>query len=289
MRYGSGAYLSILGFPRHDKAFGNQGLALSLGSRENWNFLRLTHLQQYALYNEKTSGDFKYDPIPTLNRVELQMFANETLFVQATSRQETRAVREDPENALEESYEGQKLHGTVDLWFGDGFMMGVTLNSNEELRQRLPTDENTAEPTRDQTLRWGYQDAYLVLVEEGGDVWELGVLRAEMNNTITSTEETEDYRFDMMSSASYLFWQLWLDEGTQWIFSLQGGALESYEFRGESTKPPRDDTNPQAKAGVGIVVSEAESHRLFFNSTWDLDVFAQRQWDGGNVQLQLFF
>jgi hypothetical protein len=45
----------------------------------------------------------------------------------------------------------------------------------------------------------------------------------------------------------------------------------------------------ELKAGVGVVLQEAGSYRAFFNTTWDLDIFVHRQWDGGNVQLQWLF
>jgi len=77
-------------------------------------------------------------------------------------------------------------------------------------------------------------------------------------------------------------------EGLQWLLALQGGRAELTQ-RYPFSRDDQDLRGVQLKASLGAVFFEADHWRLYLNSTWDLDLIIGRQWDGGNLQLMLFF
>ena len=72
------------------------------------------------------------------------------------------------------------------------------------------------------------------------------------------------------------------------LISLQAGeALLDKDF--EDMTEDAVKASWELKAGLGFIMAEKDRYRFFFNSTWDLDIFDTRQWDGGNVQVQYLF
>jgi hypothetical protein len=86
----------------------------------------------------------------------------------------------------------------------------------------------------------------------------------------------------------YSKWEHRRSDWFRWLFSFQAGLAElDKQFIGTEEDPHQESW--ELKAGVGIIMVEQASYRFFANTTWDLDLFDTRQWDGGNVQLQFRF
>jgi hypothetical protein len=73
------------------------------------------------------------------------------------------------------------------------------------------------------------------------------------------------------------------------MFTAQAGRVYLLREPPSATSPGDDGNSVQMKVGAGFALIQDESYRLWFHTTWDGDTFSQRQWDGGNLQIQLFF
>ncbi len=178
----------------------------------------------------------------------------------------------------------------LDVHWSERFVTGISGRRDREVRTRAPFAPVSAVTTAKQRLRLGLADAYAVYTFAGGDVLEAGVFRGEFANRIRAEAATEAFAHGMLTDVVYALWTHTRSDWLQWLFSLQVGAVRREVFDGAQPPSPKDRTETtEMKAGVGIILREAGSYRVLFNSTWDLDVFDQRQWDGGNVQLQWLF
>lgn len=71
------------------------------------------------------------------------------------------------------------------------------------------------------------------------------------------------------------------------VYRLQVGTFDLYK---ENEGPvDTDDDGIDIKAGIGVIISESEHYKFLALSTWDLDLFTTRQWDGGSILFQVYF
>ena len=71
-------------------------------------------------------------------------------------------------------------------------------------------------------------------------------------------------------------------------YSLQAGQAELSKDLLDLDVEPEQKTM-EIKAGFGFILEKAKHYRFFVNTTWDLDLFKTRQWDGGSILLQFYF
>ncbi|HUJ73389.1 MAG TPA: hypothetical protein VL359_00965 [bacterium] len=284
-------YGSIIGFPTYDKALGNQGVAVAYGKRTDDTWLRLSQLEQQALYNDKHSsyGPERFLAYPILNRVEGRVFLGRRLFVQVDFRDEQPTRFDSPLLAMEQRYSGSKLD-LATVWLArEDLTLGYTLSDNTERRQQLPYAPSAALPQMAQTLTWGWWEAYGSQRLAGGKVLTLAWNEARLRNGIQASDSTQDYLFHLDTSQVYSLLEIPVSAWFRWNFSLQYGQSTLLQRAGFAPDTPLHDAGDKFKFGAGIVLAEADRYRFWFNSTWAPDAISGQKWDGGNVQLQMFF
>ena len=122
-----------------------------------------------------------------------------------------------------------------------------------------------------------------------GSVIEAGAYRGAFRDTIEADDPTGRLEHLLVTNAAYAVWDWPRGDWFHWVFSFQAGRARRKLDNGAFPESAEDKRTTELKAGAGFVLQEAGSYRFFFNTTWDLDVFSQRQWDGGNVQLVFSF
>jgi|GEM_PF-1174899 len=294
LRLGRGVYGSIVGFPQHDKINGSQGVALAYGERTDWNTVRLTHLRQYALFNEQGTGPQRFARAPELDRLEARAFWHERVFVQLNWREErpTELLTPDavdPTQGLRQRYAGRKLGLVLDVHWSERLLTGISLRRQHERRERDPLDASSAISAARQDLELSWSNAYAVVTLAGGSVIEAGAYHGAFRNHIAADDVAERFDHHLLTDAAYVLWTLPRGEGFRWLFSLQLGRADLATMDGAAPQDDIAERSNQGKAGVGVVLHEAGSSFIFFNTTWDLDIFTHRQWDGGNIQLLFLF
>jgi hypothetical protein len=81
----------------------------------------------------------------------------------------------------------------------------------------------------------------------------------------------------------YAKWQSGLNHWMKMFYSLQAG-LYDYTRTGDD-----NDSGYKLKAGLGVIFFKTDRINFLVLSTWAVDSIAEGQWDGGNMQLQLFY
>ena len=287
-RIGQGVYGSVFGFPHHQKIEGHQGYALAIGKRTDWRFLRLSRLKQFVLFNVENEGDEYFSPNPRMYRLEARGSWARHLYAQADVRREKPTTLVSPAKGQRESYQGDRLDMTLEAHWGPRMVTGIRHRAHKEQRTREPLAGGAA-ASASQVLRSGWLDLYGVLTLDNGDTLESGGYRGLFENRIRSEAAEDIFDHRLLTDALYLIWDHARGNGVRWIFSFQGGRADRDKADGAFPLEAEDEVTTELKLGLGIVLEEAGSHRIFFNSTWDLDLFQHRQWDGGNVQVQLLF
>ncbi len=294
LRLGRGVYASLLGFPSHEKTDTHVGYALAWGQRSEGRYLRYTHINLFRLYNEENVGLQRYVQGPVLDRLEARTVLAERVTLQLQWREErpTERITPDPANPAQgtrEGYQGRKWDGLVDVRWSPALSTGLFARSLREWRTQGPLSPADAPPSAAQALQWGYADFYAVVTLPTGDVLESGAYRGVYRNTIGADAASERLLHHLFTDAVYGLWTHRRSDWFQWLFSLQAGRAALATTDGASPNPPVDQRSTQIKGGVGVLLQEQGSYRIFFNSTWDLDIFTHRQWDGGNVQVLFLF
>jgi hypothetical protein len=293
-RIGTDYAVSVIGFPPHDKKYGQMGYALAKGKRYTESYLRLSLLDQYFFYNEKNANSEKnsvsdeYLKTPTFYRMEWQWFRNQQLFLQVDLKQITRAefVTETP--ARLHTFEGNGYSFTVD-WLGENsWVAGISGYGNSEYRSHQPETATADLPDLDQELLLNWIDIYYHTRLSEKDLVTFGLLQSRFSNAITSSFAEAAYESELTTLQLYGFWQRQRSEWFSWLFSLQAGDADLVKDYIGIEEAVADHTT-EIKAGIGIIMMKEGRYRLFCNTTWDLDIFETRQWDGGNVQLQIVF
>jgi hypothetical protein len=293
-RFGTEFGASIIGFPPHDKKTGQSGWALSYGNRFSESSIRLSVIDQYYYFNEKNKDtekndvDEKYLETPFFTRAEMQWMFMDRLFIKADLKQVSKAefFMEEPEEI--KTFQGSENKITLDWNTGDDNTIGVTGYSKKEERSHQPETTSEDQPDLLQNLLWEWGEVYYFFKLSGKDLITIGVLQSEFLNDIRSSYPDHRYICHITTLQIYSIWEMKRSERFSWLLSLQVGDAElekDYIGIEETT----DESNTEIKAGVGVIFMEEGNYRLFGNTTWDLDFFQTRQWDGGNVQLQILF
>jgi hypothetical protein len=294
LRFGEGLYASVVGFPRHEKIDGHQGFALAWGERTDWNYLRLSQVDQFTLFNQENTDDARFSVEPELYRLEARTFWREAVFAQLDLRSERPTTLQSPSSAdpalgRTEHYAGEQGDLVLDMYWSEGLLTGLTTRRRWETRRREPLGGASLVTAARQRLELAWTDLYVVLTLRAGNVVEIGAYRGAFRNLIAADAASERFTHHLLTDAAYAVWTHPRSDWFQWVFSLQAGRAGRVFADGAAPELDSDETTTELKAGVGIVLKEAGSYRAFFNTTWDLDIFVHRQWDGGNVQLQWLF
>ena len=292
-RFGKDWYASIIGFPTHEKKLGHMGYAVSHGKRQDFNYFRIGFLEQFVLYNEKNANTDKnsvneeYVTIPVLERVQVRQLWQNRLFFDFDHQRVNPAefFKEDPPQS--QFYESVEYIATLD-WKGDQWILGITTYSDRQLRSHRPVSPSTSLPDLEQELLLTWTDIYYGWQLNSTNHLTVGLLDAVFENQIDSYFPEHTYENRFTTTQAYGLWEHSRSDWFQWIISLRlGPALVAKDYL--NVDETEDDSRIESKAGVGVVMMEMERYRFYINTTWDLDIFTTRQWDGGNVQVQFYF
>jgi len=293
-RFGEVYGASLIGFPPHDKKNGHVGYALSYGKRHTLSSVRLSLLDQYSFYNERNVNSEKntveghFRKTPKLSRFEALWLLNSHFYLKTDLKQITKAVFkiDEPEQLL--TFQGNEYEFTIDWRRDDSWVLGTTAYHKEEYREQIPTNGTEDLPDLNQILLLSWLDIYLHVQASTKSRVTIGVLSSQFLNDIDSSYTDQRYDCHLRTLQLYGFWQKARSDWFYWLYSLQAGKAE-LDKDYEGIKKTVDEENLEMKAGIGIIMMEESNYRLLVNTTWDLDFFETRQWDGGNVQLQMVF
>ena len=292
-RFGRGVYASIIGFPQHDKRMGHMGAAFSIGKRHSELYLRLSSLRQYLVYNSKNKENDKYEvdnrflKIPIMHRMEIQHLQEGAYFFRFDLKLEEPTEFERFAPATIEKYSGNELETTFEWLEIEDRIIGISLSSDRERREQENLGTNT-NPDLEQELKLQWLEVYYAFPMFDKDRLTLGLMGNHFENRIDSPIATERYRMRLLSRQLYGLFEKSLGKKIQAIYSIQGGEMELLK-ENLSKDEFLDKSSIQLKAGIGVVWFEESSYRIFLNSTWDLDLFQERQWDGGSIEVQFKF
>ena len=288
LRVGEVVYGSILGWTQHLKANGSMGAAVSYHTPEAPVFLRLSHLEQYALFNLRTEGDDVYSPIPTLERIQFRWFDAGGLHVQGEVRNEPPARLKVAQPAASRSYSGNEGELLV-FWRSTGdWTAGFEVFDDLEHRRYTPGAGSTG-PGAAQALRLSRLDVFWRHRLSADNLATIGWLDSRFSNAIDSDEAADGYRFRLFTTQVYGRWEHRQSDWVRWHYALHVGHVHLFESVGGVRNDEDSTDGLQAKVGVGIALVEPASYSVLFNTTWDIDIIDKKQWDGGNVQLVLYF
>ncbi len=293
-RFGTDFGASIIGFPPHDKKYGQSGYAVSYGSRFTDNHIRLSMIDQYYYFDEKNKDTEKNDvnedylETPLYTRAEIQWVLGDRLFIRADTKQVSKAefLIIEPEEVR--TFQGNEGKLILDWNTSGGNTIGISGYTMTEERSYQPGIATEDQPDMDQKLLLEWTEAYFVLKADENDLLSFGILKSEFLNEIGSDFPVHRYVCHLLTTHLFGIWEKKRSETFSWLFSLQAGEAEiKKDYIG--IEEAVDKTNTEIKAGVGVIFLKEGRYRLLGNSTWDLDFFQTRQWDGGNVQLQIMF
>jgi len=294
LRAGSDVYGSILGWVEGDKRFDNIGFAASYGKRTDWNYLRLSRVNQFQLYNQKNAEGEKealhYDETPVVVRFEARAIWQDRLFIQADLRRDQPARFSDQGNGVKNGFEGRRGELTIEWWAeGRQWLAGATASLDEEKRRQslLSTEGTVPELSQSLLLRWW--DCYGSLQTVDSGVLTFGYLDALFENRISSPDSASRFTTELTTQLVYATWESHPSDWVHGLYGVYAGDAESITRKGDSGTRKGNEDRTQVKASAGLVLQEQGRYRFLFNSTWDLDLIEERAWDGGNVQVQLFF
>lgn len=291
-RFGYKYYFSIIGFPTYEKKFGDYGFAFGTGSRQSMNQIHFSRLSQNDLYNEKNvnddrnAADTEYIQIPILHRIQARYLLNQQLLLNLDLKQEEPTRFLNKTEKRYKSFKGRDYKILADWINPAGWRIGLSSRLDHEERWHQKKGA-TGINLRYQTLLLNWVDLYHSFDFSDDDFITIGLLESRFENDISALDKTEEYRFLLTSRQAYLFWQDRWKPKMELRYGLQAGTFTLKKERATITE--EDEEGIQVKTTVGIAFTERDSYRLLINSTWDLDTFRHRQWDGGNLQLEANF
>lgn len=212
------------------------------------------------------------------------------LLIEGRYRLERPTRFKQPQAPQLQIYEGAKTDVTL-AWLDDTGTpaLRATYTGNREQRTQRPTPVTAEEPALQQELTWGWLDVLVSGRLAPEDRLTVGWMGALFRNHIRASSSEAAFRHRLSSEQVYGFWQHDHSSWVQMVYALQAGPVHLAQDDGAEPDVRIREDRYEFKAGVGVVLHEQYRYRFFFNSTWDLDIVDKRQWDGGNVQLQLFF
>lgn len=291
-RFGKDLYYSVIGFPTYEKKYGNFGHALSLGESENFNFIKLSKLDQYIAYNEKNvdndaqTTNNRFLTTPVLYRLQANYLFSETWLLNMDLKHESKTIFSDFEQEQESQYQGAERYLQLEGQYGLNSLVGIKVNQDIEKRQIIP-DSKTTDMDSDQILILETYDIYMGYPIFDKDYLSIGFMRGRFQNIIKNLNDQKTYDFLLESEQVYSKWQWYLDDHSSVLYALQAGSFNIYKKQDQDLE--LDNDGIQIKASLGIIYYETDKYQLVLNSTWDLDLIQERQWDGGNIQFIFYF
>jgi hypothetical protein len=196
---------------------------------------------------------------------------------------------EAQEEDLAFTYQAHRVDTAADWFVTPRFTLGVWGSGNTERRERLRTGSTAAEAILRQRLAWSWWEGYGAWSFLGGDALTLAVNEAELANRVRAAAAADRFRHRLRTSQFYALWELAQGNWFRWMFTAQAGRVVLAQTPSDHASRQSGGTTLQVKGGAGFALVQAQDYRLWFHTTWDGDAFSQRQWDGGNLQLLLYF
>ena len=285
-RFGQPWRLDLIGFSAAAKKNGDLGWAIGYGLRHQGLYLRASRLYENLLYNQKNRSPGLAEVTdqaiqsPVTDRLEVtwqgegNWYLNGDWSHQATSRHSWNR------GALETRRSGTQYQGRIE--WGREWVWGLHLKGERVFKEEL------ADSSRNQDLGYRWEELYTRWPVVPNWELTLGGQQGRFWDQVDADERLSRFSSDLSSRQLYAQALVNSKEGLQWFLALQGGQAaltQRYPF----SRDDKDLLGQQQKASLGAVFFEAERWRLYLNSTWDLDLIVGRQWDGGNLQLVMFF
>ncbi|MCP4297584.1 MAG: hypothetical protein GY786_18450 [Proteobacteria bacterium] len=290
IRFWKDPYFGIAGYPQYAKKHDDFGYVISTGNYYGDFYLRYSRIYQDELFNEKNVEDDKnssedsYKTLPVFNRFQAKMDRAEFLLQVDLKLVEPTRYDSQADN-LYKNY--QQSDAEIDFhWKYDAKkLIGTSIRFKSEERSHQLITQTSYQ--KEQLLRLGNLDLFHHQQFSDQDYLTIGVISSTFLNRIDALNVDDRYLFEMDFNQIYIFWQDSLSDWLEMIYSVQvGNLLLSKEGVGVESEN-REEI--QAKSGIGVVMFETDNYHFFVNTTWDLDDFLDRQWDGGNIQLQTYF
>lgn len=294
LRVGGLFGLSFIGFPHHEKKYDNVGAAISLGNRWTWNYLRLSYLNQFFEYNDKNDNDDKqsvtdeYLKTPDMSRLEFQTFLGEHLLVKADLKQEHETKLFEKLSNETKTYSGYDYRGTLDLVFLNSWLIGITGRRDWEKRDILPDVTSDTLPDLDQTLDFRFGEVYFIIWISDDDQLSLGYYEQYYTNVIESSIDLQKYEMKTGAQQYWAKWETKTSTSFQWTFEVIAGKVHFYKDNLDRDILT-DEITDQAKFKLGMTWIAGENAIFSLISSFDLDNYNERVWDGGGGNFMATF
>jgi len=289
-RFGKTYHFSLIGFPFHEKRYNNAGIALSRGKRSRFEYIRLSYLKLHAGFNdmnkrdENLSGNERYFKEPAMYRFETLYRIREKILVELDLKYEPALGLSVPDENTKQNFKGYDYFARLDWKINNKWLAGVSYRTVKENRWH---DSTVSSDYTDQVMVLDGIEIYGGIHLTAKDHLSFGFLNSSFENTIDSNVTQDLYDFSMKCPQIYCIWLNTRSDRRKMFYSLQAGRFELYKEN--MGVLDTDDDGIDIKAGVGIILYQNNRYRFLALSTWDLDLFVDRQWDGGNIQLQIYF
>jgi len=289
--YGAPWNAAIIGFPAHNKRLGHMGAALGYGQRGQPLYFRASRLSQNALYNEKNVPDYahqvedKYVTTPVAYRVELSWVLESIVSIQLDYSKDQSSELEIIEPKIAKTHRGSK----VDLFaeWGDPreSTWGVVVKQKRDLKgHRYRRDPRLNE---DQIIHFQWSEFFHQLVWAEDSTLTIGVQQGDFSSNRSQGDFENDFNHHLKTTQAFGKLQLPNDSSSEFLFSLQAGKIKKQVQ--EAFNEAEKENSVQVKGSAGLILFVQDQYRVYLNSTWDLDTFSGRQWDGGNLMVQFLF
>ena len=283
--FGRDLQLGIIGNPRHEKRHGDMGYLVQWGRAYSDQYFRLSRLSEDIYYNEKNVNESNhqvtdsYEQTPVTYKIQGQSRGrSHRVSFQASQSPEARLVSLDgSERQSKQGSEAKLLLHWGSLSTG---LWGMKA-SREDLQKTQTGSQNLIQKQRLEMLEL-YRSWPLA------ENWQaqLGALHGGFYNEISDAALLANFDHHLLTDQAYL----WLERrslgGDCLILSLQVGAVDlkkEWQEEGEWFSKPSEGN--EGKASVGWIFQQKGDFYFYANSTWDIDLFANKQWDGGNLMM----
>lgn len=289
LAFGRDWHFDLMGYPSQDKRIGDMGWAVGYGQRHQPVYLRFSQLYQDALYNEKNLSDEAQtkaaEDVETTrtHRLEWSWRRPEGVYLQGEAVYEGKGKRRFVEPEVLRSYQARKTQGRLEL--GTGQIWGLKWKADQQWRVEERSSDGLG---RAQDLGFYWLESYYRGPWGEGMRWQAGAQRGRFANWIEADLAAEQYRHWIDAAQVYGQLRWGQPDRGEWIASLQAGQVHLAKEYEDGTEG-QDEVSIQLKGTFGYLFVEQDQWRLYLNSTWDLDFARYRQWDGGNLMVQMLF
>lgn len=278
---------SLLGFPVADKRYGEIGYALGYGQPFEALHFEVSFLNQYLYYNEKNIPEDGSEPeesfieTPVTYRAAFQ-YLGDSFALSLEGKQDQPARLQATADTSEQTYQGGSGRARLELGAAEGFRLGFRYEGDLEERRLF---DASGDAQKEQRIEYQWKEVYFVWPL--GESWnlELVYLDQSFSNLIEAPATEDEFDFLLTTRQGILR----LGPGPKesgWRLGWHHGLVERHRI--DANETIEADETTQQKATLGYLI-RGESAQLLFNGTFDGDGFAERPWDGGNVQLLMHF